>query len=548
MAYGGGTFMTQNKTMPGAYIVFASIARASATISDRGVAAAPFALSWGEYGVREITQGEFIRNCWELFGYSYSDDEMLPLREIFKHAVKVFCYRLEGSGAAKADSTFAKARYDGERGNDIKIKVTEIAKTTGDQQYLVQTIVGKKVADEQTLTAWKDIKDNGFVVFKKTVTVKETVPDTYVSTKDTELQDKTYYTVATTTPASADDLADCFELINGEYVKTEDTAIDSSKTYYALTAVDTPSAASLENYYEAKVIDAEKQYRFTKETAETGVDYATTTIGEMAGLVLTGGADGEILTTAHDDFLAAIEPYSFNTLCCPVTNQVVIGQYINHTKEQRDQYGVKFQLVCYKPATADYEGVIGLWNDVTHDTITVSPAAGVYWLTGAEAAAPINGSLTNTKYDGELNIEVKTRQLDLEREIQAGHLVFHRSNGDIVILTDINSLVSLSENFGSMFQKNQTIRYCDNVANDLAALFVKRYLGIVQNDESGRASWWNECVKYFRESQRIRAITEFDEEIVTVDIGDEKDTVVTNINGLNIVNAMEKLYMTVICR
>ena len=125
MAYGGGTFLTQNKVMPGAYIVFASIARASATISDRGVAAAPFELSWGEYGVREITQGEFIRNCWELFGYSYSDDEMLPLREIFKHAVKCFCYRLPASGAEKADSTFATAKYKGARGNDIKIKVTE---------------------------------------------------------------------------------------------------------------------------------------------------------------------------------------------------------------------------------------------------------------------------------------------------------------------------------------------------------------------------------------------------------------------------------------
>ena len=55
MAYGGGTFMSQNKTMPGAYIVFASVARASATISDRGVAAAPFELSWGPVGeVREI--------------------------------------------------------------------------------------------------------------------------------------------------------------------------------------------------------------------------------------------------------------------------------------------------------------------------------------------------------------------------------------------------------------------------------------------------------------------------------------------------------------
>lgn len=37
MALGGGTFLTQNKTLPGTYINFDSVASASAAISDRGV-------------------------------------------------------------------------------------------------------------------------------------------------------------------------------------------------------------------------------------------------------------------------------------------------------------------------------------------------------------------------------------------------------------------------------------------------------------------------------------------------------------------------------
>ena len=40
MALGGGTFVTQNKTLPGAYINFVSAA-ASATLSDRGIATMP---------------------------------------------------------------------------------------------------------------------------------------------------------------------------------------------------------------------------------------------------------------------------------------------------------------------------------------------------------------------------------------------------------------------------------------------------------------------------------------------------------------------------
>ena len=548
MAYGGGTFMTQNKTLPGAYIVFASIARATATISDRGVAAAPVALGWGPGGVREITQGEFIRNCWDLFGYNYTDDAMLPLRELYKHATKAFIFRLPAAGATKAENSYAKAKYNGERGNDITIIVTKLDKLNDDdpQSYLVETYVGTKVVDEQTVTSWADLKDNAFVDFKKTITVTEDVENTYTKAGAFD-SSATYYQFDETTPTQASDLATCYEASGNDYVLTSDTEI-GDKTYYAKSSVGSPVATDVGTYYVQKTVDNTYTYKFTAETGKAGVVYYSTTI-DATTAKLTGGDDGTVDGESHRAFLEEIEPYSFNTMCCPTTNQKIIGQYINNTKDMRDNYGVKYQLVCYKPSAADYEGVIGLWNSATHDAITgVSEAEAVYWLTGAEAAAPINGSLTNTKYDGELTIAVDTRQLDLENHIKNGEFVFHRSNGDIVVLTDINSLVSLRENFGDMFQKNQTIRYCDNVANDLAALFVKRYLGIVQNDESGRASWWNECVKYFRESQRLRAITEFEDDIVDVEIGDTKDSVVTYINGLNIVNAMEKLYMTVICK
>ena len=124
MAYGGGTWLSQNKILPGSYINFTSRARASATLSDRGVAAAPFALSWGPVGtVRMIEQGEFLKNSFELFGYDYGDDAMLALREIFRHATKVYCFRLAADGATAAKVAYAAARYPGTRGNDIRILI-----------------------------------------------------------------------------------------------------------------------------------------------------------------------------------------------------------------------------------------------------------------------------------------------------------------------------------------------------------------------------------------------------------------------------------------
>lgn len=63
MALGGGTWLTQNKVLPGSYINFSSIAKASATLSDRGYAAAPFVLSWGPEGeIFPVTAGEFQKN------------------------------------------------------------------------------------------------------------------------------------------------------------------------------------------------------------------------------------------------------------------------------------------------------------------------------------------------------------------------------------------------------------------------------------------------------------------------------------------------------
>ena len=72
MALGGGNWLTQNKVLPGAYINFTSVSKASATLSDRGVAAIPLPLAWGPEGtVFEVTNGDLQKNSMDIFGYSY---------------------------------------------------------------------------------------------------------------------------------------------------------------------------------------------------------------------------------------------------------------------------------------------------------------------------------------------------------------------------------------------------------------------------------------------------------------------------------------------
>lgn len=174
MALGGGIFVSQNKKLPGAYINFVSAAHASATLSDRGIAAIPMALGWGEENkVLEITSDVILYNSRKVLGYDYSEDKLKGLRDAFKNAQKVFVYRLDGGGT-KATCEFCDAKYAGTRGNDISIVITANADTPAN--FDVKTLIGMDVVDTQVniATNTDNLVDNDFVVWKPAVALKAT--------------------------------------------------------------------------------------------------------------------------------------------------------------------------------------------------------------------------------------------------------------------------------------------------------------------------------------------------------------------------------------
>ena len=371
MALGGGTWLVQNKVLPGSYINFSSVAKASATLSDRGYAAAPFVLSWGpENEVFAVTSGEFQKNSKAIFGYSYDHPKMLALREIFLHATTVYCYRL-GLGAKKAACALATAKYPGVRGNDLSIVIA--VNVDDPDAFDVGTYLDGIQVDLQTVTKAKDLTGNDYVDFKKDLTLEAT-----------------------------------------------------------------------------------------------------------AGAPLTGGEDvANITGNSHQAFLDKIEAYAFNAMCCPAADPIIVKLYAAYCQRVRDEVGAKFQLIAWKPSTVDYEGVIGVWNSATHPSMDVEEHAVVYWATGAHAGVAVNKSLTNAKYDGELTLNTDYKQAELTAALKAGKFMFHNVNGLTRVLEDINTLLTLSDTKGEVFQSNQTMRVCDQIANDVAVLFNERYLGTV---------------------------------------------------------------------
>ncbi|HBE9443352.1 phage tail sheath family protein [Clostridioides difficile] len=433
MALGGGTFVTQNKVLPGAYINFVSATRATSSLSDRGIVAMPLELDWGiDEEVFQVTSDDFEKYSTKYFGYDYTHEKLKGLRDLFKNIRLGYFYKL--NKGVKASCTIAIAKYSGIRGNDLKVIVT--TNIDDNTKFDVVTLLDNKKVDTQIAKVITDLQDNDYITWKK------------------------------------------------------DATLEAS-----------------------------------------------------AGLVFTGGTNGEAVKGAeYQAFLDKIESYSFNALGCLATTTEIKSLFVEFTKRMRDKVGAKFQTVLYKKSDADYEGVVSVENKIKDKDLVESSL--VYWATGAIAGCDINKSNTNKRYDGEFDVDVNYTQIQLEEALKTGKFIFHKVGDEVHVLEDINTFVSFTDDKNDDFSSNQSVRVLDQIANDIATLFNEKYLGKVPNDKAGRISFWNDVIKHHKELENIRAIEDFKTDDVSVELGNDKKTVIVS-DAVEVINAMSKLYMTV---
>lgn len=433
MALGGGTFVTQNKILPGSFINFISAKRATSSLSDRGIVAMGLELDWGiDEEVFQVTSDDFEKYSVKYFGYDYTHEKLKGLRDLFKNIKLGYFYKL--NNGVKASCTIAIAKYSGTRGNDLKVIVT--TNIDDNTKFDVVTLLDNKKVDIQAAKVITDLQDNDYITWKK------------------------------------------------------DATLEAS-----------------------------------------------------AGLVFTGGTNGEAVTGAeYQAFLDKIESYSFNALGCLAITTEIKSLFVEFTKRMRDKVGAKFQTVLYKKSDADYEGVVSVENKIKDIGLVESSL--IYWVTGAIAGCNINKSNTNKKYDGEFDIDVNYTQIQLEEALKSGKFIFHKVGDEVHVLEDINTFVSFTDDKNDDFSSNQSVRVLDQIANDIATLFNDKYLGKVPNDKAGRISFWNDVVKHHKELENIRAIEDFKTDDVSVELGNDKKTVIVS-DAVKVINAMSKLYMTV---
>lgn len=315
-----------------------------------------------------------------------------------------------------------------------------------------------------------------------------------------------------------------------------------------LTNADDATKVDVVTYLDGMAVDSQTVVKASGSAGLKANDFVT--FGSASALEvdvatpLTGGTNGTVNGAAHAAAANGFEVETFNVIGYPGTDETIKALYAAFVKRLRDDEGKKIVVVLYQ-YKGDHMGLIDVKNGVTlADGTVVSGEKAVAWVAGASAGAEVNESLTNTAYDGAVDVDFKYTKSQFEAAIQAGEFVFYADYGKARVLTDINSLTTFGQGVSEDWTSNRVIRVLDGWANDVARIFGESYIGLVTNSDTGRQLFKADLVALALQYQAIDAISDFASEDINVQQGNGKRDVAVDC-AMKPNDSMEKLYMTV---
>jgi hypothetical protein len=110
----------------------------------------------------EVSTAELQKNSLALFGYDYTAPELRGIRDLFRNIRLGYIFRL-GTGGVAATNEYAKAKYVGVRGNDLKVVIApNVDEST---KFDVSLYMDTTVVDMQTVSTAADLANNAFVAW-----------------------------------------------------------------------------------------------------------------------------------------------------------------------------------------------------------------------------------------------------------------------------------------------------------------------------------------------------------------------------------------------
>lgn len=553
----GGTWIDQNKVLPGVYINYSSAPSTLATMGERGVVCIPKQLSWGE-------EDKFIvindpSECFDKLGYDQMSDELRWLRQILlgtnrtSGASKVLVWRLGCDGEVASSATESKtvtaaaaevtlgnltvtAKSNGAAGNKLAVEI--IANASDNTKFDLKLYQGDVLKEtESAVSTVSDLGTSEFV--------------TYTGSGDLALADKT----------NLEGGADAFS--GSLTITAKDKGKHGDDISVVITAdPDNNSDASegalraifyVQTLVSGKVVDSQtlkadaatvalsglNDNPWVKFTAKTGDAFA-------ASITLAGGDNGSLASSAYSDFMEAAELESWNVLASGTTDSVTKSALSLFVKRLSNDEGKKVQAVLYNYPTADNECVVSVYPqqiiDNTNHTFTEEEM--VCWVAGCTAGANVNESLTYAAHPDAVEINPALTQSQQIDALNAGQFVLFEEFGDIKNVQDINTFTSFTATKGKVFRKNRVVRVVFGLCNDIYRIYAKSYIGITPNNESGRSLLKAEILDLLNRYQGNQALQNVAVDDVVVSKGSESDAVIIEVY-IQPVDAIEKIYVNI---
>lgn len=553
----GGTWIDQNKVLPGVYINYSSATSTLAAMGERGVVCIGKELSWGEEGKVIVINDP--SECFEKLGYDQMDDKMIWLRQLLlgtnrtSGASKVLVWRLDCTGAA-ASSASDTEEVTAQAATVTLGNLTATAKSTGiaGNKLAIEII---KNASDQTKFDLKVYQKN---VLKETQSAVSTVSElttseyvTFSGSGDLALADKTNLSGGT-------------DAFNGSLTVTAKCKGTRGNDITVIVTADPDNNADpdegalkaifyVQTLVSGKLVDSQTLKANAATVALSGlvdnnwVEFTTKTGSAFASsLTLSGGLDGTLSATAYSDFMSAMELETWNVLAYGGTDAVVKSALSSFVKRLSNSEGKKVQAVLYDYPTADNECVISVYPQLITDNTghTFDTEEMVCWVAGCTAGANVNESLTYASHPDAVEITPALTQSQKIEAINAGQFVLFEEFGAIKNIQDNNTFTSFAPTKGKQFRKNRVIRVIFGLCNDIYATFAKYYIGNTPNNETGRNLLKAEILDLLNRYHGNQAVQNVVADDVTVSAGTESDAVLIEVY-VQPVDSIEKIYINI---
>lgn len=264
-----------------------------------------------------------------------------------------------------------------------------------------------------------------------------------------------------------------------------------------------------------------------------------------AATSLTGGANGTVGATQHAAFLTALEAHRFDVVIYDGTDTTTRSAYLSFIERMASDLGQYGMLVVSGADSANSRFVINVASGVKlSDGTTLTAAQTTWWVGGATAGANYNESLTYAEYPDAVEVSPVLTNAQAIAGIEAGKFMLLADAGTVKVEKDIDSLTSFTNTIGRVFSKGRTMRLCNTIANDIYADVQKNFIGVINNDESGRSRLKASIVGYLTGIEGNGGIKNFTADDVLVTAGTEPDSVIVDI-AIQTMDSIEKIYITV---